>query len=87
MVFYIVLLSFSHFTYMLCYIYSFNEFYETFGILNLLNPIALRTVKTLWSFGHSECNRVKDLIFLHNYTFKRKILRTLERLKQLLLCS
>ena len=24
-----------------------------------LNPIALRTAKTLWSFGHSECNRVK----------------------------
>ena len=25
----------------------------------LLNPIALRMAKTLWSFGHSECNRVK----------------------------
>ena len=24
-----------------------------------VNPIALRTAKTLWSFGHSECNRVK----------------------------
>ena len=24
-----------------------------------LNPIALRTAKTLWSFGHSKCNRVK----------------------------
>ena len=24
-----------------------------------LNPIALRTAKTLWSFGHSECNKVK----------------------------
>ena len=24
-----------------------------------LNPIALRTAKTLWSFGRSECNRVK----------------------------
>ena len=23
------------------------------------NPIALRTAKTLWSFGHSECNSVK----------------------------
>ena len=23
-----------------------------------LNPIALRMAKTLWSFGHSECNRV-----------------------------
>ena len=26
-----------------------------------LNPIALRTAKTLWSFGHSECSRVKVL--------------------------
>ena len=25
----------------------------------LLNPIALRMAKTLLSFGHSECNRVK----------------------------
>ena len=24
------------------------------------NPIALRTAKTLWSFGHSECNRIKS---------------------------
>ena len=24
-----------------------------------LNPIALRAAKTLWGFGHSECNRVK----------------------------
>ena len=23
-----------------------------------LNPIALRTAKTVWSFGRSECNRV-----------------------------
>ena len=23
------------------------------------NPIALRMAKTLWSFGHSECKRVK----------------------------
>ena len=23
-----------------------------------LNPVALRTIKTLWSFGCSECNRV-----------------------------
>ena len=27
-----------------------------------VNPIALRTAKTLWSFGHSECNRVKDIL-------------------------
>ena len=25
----------------------------------LVNPIAFRMAKTLWSFGHSECNRVK----------------------------
>ena len=24
-----------------------------------LNPFALRTTKTLWSFGHSKCNRLK----------------------------
>ena len=24
------------------------------------NPIAPRTAKTLWSFGHSECSRVKQ---------------------------
>ena len=29
-----------------------------------LNPIALRTAKTLWSFGHSECNRVKGMNLL-----------------------
>ena len=29
------------------------------GAYQLLNPIALRTAKTLWSFGRSECNRVK----------------------------
>ena len=27
--------------------------------VHFLNPIALRAAKTLWSFGHSECNRVK----------------------------
>ena len=27
----------------------------------LLNPTALRMAKTLWSFGHSECSRVKLL--------------------------
>ena len=25
----------------------------------VFNRIALRTAKTLWSFGHSECNRIK----------------------------
>ena len=27
----------------------------------VLNPITLGMVKTLWSFGHSECNRVKSV--------------------------
>ena len=27
-----------------------------------INPIALRTAKTLWRFGHSECNRVNFCI-------------------------
>ena len=29
----------------------------------IFNPIALRTAKTLWSFGCFECNRVKTLLF------------------------
>ena len=36
-----------------------------FGCLQLsfcLNPVALRTAKTLWSFGRSECNRVNETI-------------------------
>ena len=40
-----------------------------------LNPIALRMAKTLWSFGHSQCNRVKmygnaTILFLP-FFFKR----------------
>ena len=30
-------------------------------LMGKVNPIALRMAKTLWSFGHSECNRVKEL--------------------------
>ena len=26
--------------------------------MNAFNPIVLRMVKTLWSFSHSECNRI-----------------------------
>ena len=26
--------------------------------ISVFNPIALRMAKTLWSFGHSECNSV-----------------------------
>ena len=33
--------------------------------LHNVNPIALRTAKTLWSFGCSECNRVKTLVDHH----------------------
>ena len=28
----------------------------------LFNPIAPRMAKTLWNFGHSECNRVKAIL-------------------------
>ena len=31
------------------------------SLLAALNPIALRTAKILWSFVHSECNRVKEV--------------------------
>ena len=32
-------------------------------MVQMHKPIALRMAKTLWSFGHSECNRVK--IWIH----------------------
>ena len=38
------------------------KLYRVLAILNAIgfvNPIALRRAKTLYSFGHSECNRVK----------------------------
>ena len=31
------------------------------GTVTSFNPVALRIAKTLWSFGCSECNRVKYL--------------------------
>ena len=34
----------------------------TFCLLGKFNPIALRTAKTLWSFGRSECNRVNGVL-------------------------
>ena len=37
-----------------------SELEEISGV----NPIALRMAKTLWSFGHSECNRVKTNLML-----------------------
>ena len=38
----------------------------------LLNPIALRTAKTLWSFGCSECNRVRTFLLFQNKTRVQK---------------
>ena len=35
-------------------------------LLGIFNHIALRIAKTLWSFGHSECNRVKPCILTHS---------------------
>ena len=35
------------------------------------NPIALRTAKTLRSFGHSECNRVKQKSFAVYNSFQQ----------------
>ena len=29
---------------------------------SLFNPVTLRMVKPLWSFGHSECNRVNQML-------------------------
>ena len=31
-------------------------------VLSSFNPIALRMAKTLWSFGRSECSRIKNLV-------------------------
>ena len=37
-----------------------STFYRENTLLPLVfNPVALRTAKTLWSFGRSECNRVR----------------------------
>ena len=36
-------------------------------VICTFNPIALRMAKTLWSFGRSECNRMKSLK-LYGYT-------------------
>ena len=35
--------------------------------VHMFNPIALRMAKTLWSFGHFECNMVK--VFIDNCPF------------------
>ena len=44
-------------------VYALDFFYVIF------NPIALRTAKTLWSFGRSECNKVKHVILTKLQTF------------------
>ena len=44
---------------MLYGIYINDRFTSPENVLVQLNPIALRKAKTLWSFGLSECKRVK----------------------------
>ena len=44
-----------------------------FRVFIFINPIALRTAKTPWSFGCSECNRVKDESL--NVLFKPSVLQ------------
>ena len=41
------------------------SFYLPFQWGSAVNPIALRRVKTLWSFGPFECNMVKGHYLLH----------------------
>ena len=45
------------------FVYQIIQNYQCLNDLQIqtFNPIALRTAKTLWSFGRSECNRVKYL--------------------------
>ena len=38
--------------------------------VNLINPIALRAAKTLWSFGCSECKRVnQEWVMIYGNSF------------------
>ena len=39
---------------------ALNKF-NCYQIVKLFNSTALSTAKTLWSFGHFECNRVKSM--------------------------
>ena len=49
-----------------------SEWPKLYGVMTILsaigsrNSIALRMAKTLWSFDHSECNRVKKLYCTQN---------------------
>ena len=40
-----------------------NEVYMHFNLVSLFTLLALRKDKTLWSFGLSECNRVKSSLY------------------------
>ena len=40
----------------------------------LFNPIALRMAKALWSFGHSECNKVNEFVVYLLLSFLRLLL-------------
>ena len=54
------------------HVQSGNLFPEVFSFFSLpvtFNPIALRMAKTLWSFGHSECNRVKERVLFPSNMF------------------
>ena len=44
------------------------SFLPSFSMGPAVDPIALRTANTLWSFGHSECNRVKGKKFLLDFS-------------------
>ena len=55
------------------------------GQLIFFNPVAFRTAKTLWSFGRSECSRVKAYLnhlppFWWGFTLKEKNLLPLEQI-------
>ena len=44
------------------------EMYQTDNFPHFcINPITLRMAKTQWSFGHSECSRVKTLVVIRSY--------------------
>ena len=47
----------------------------------LINPIALRTAKPLWSFGCSECYRVKEMFLMCIHMSFEHVLFRLFRVK------
>ena len=46
------------------------------------NPVALRTAKTLWSFGCSECNRVKEKTLLLAKENKKEVTKVVSIVKK-----